>query len=374
MFSEKVALKIEDNIRSRDLYLLGDRYGLDLPPLGRRATAAEREEEFVSTLISRIPGLRLLTRPSERAYVTYLNVLRSQVFDYWANRAINSGITPTDNPMHFRQLAKFINASTGRGNMTFGDAAPYLNAAFFSPKLTVARFEYPYRLAKNSVLGPINAAYLKARGKPLTSEAQGRMLMARFAARQIVANGVFVMGTAYMLKVASDTFGWDVEMELDPRSRNFMRVRIGKNKFIDMSGGMGPQLRLLTQIATGKTKDARTGKIGKTPVKVAITYWGASKLSPAGGTVMNVAEGKRFGGKPLTVGGVASDLVIPITMEQAYQAWQEEGMDGLWLMAPETLGMGVYIDERQQSAIAPRPPAPKKRRPRSRTPARTSPR
>jgi hypothetical protein len=346
--SEKVALKIEENIKSRDLYGLGKRSGLDLPTLGRRfVKMGEREEEFMSSIIQRIPGLRLLTRPSERAYVTYLNLLRSQVFDYWAKRAINVGITPHNNAAYFKQLAKFINAATGRGNMNFGDAAPWLNAAFFSPKLMVARFEYPYRLAKHGLLGPLRAGYQRATGAA-PSEYMAQELMARFAARQMIASATFILGTAYLLDLARRNWGWDVGVELDPRSRRFLRARWGKRTDVDIAGGLGPQARIVTQIASGQTKDPHTGKIGKTSPIVASAYYLAGKAAPTPRVILNIRQGKRFGGKPLTIGGTAVDLVVPITFEQAYDSWQTHGAEGMWLMVPEVLGAGVYIEQEKK--------------------------
>jgi hypothetical protein len=93
-----------------------------------------------------------------------------------------------------------------------------------------------------------------------------------------------------------------------------------------------------------QTKHPHTGKIGKTSPAYASFYYLTGKAAPTPRVVMNIWSGERFGGKPLTIGGTVADLTVPITFEQLWEAWQVHGSQGLWLMAPEILGAGVYIE------------------------------
>src|SRR6185503_6638525 len=101
----------------------------------------EREEAFQGApYVEKIPIIGAGVAASERAYVGYLNKLRWDLFNMYADRFEEQGKTFENNEKLYKGLSSFINSSTGRGNMQgIEAAAPILNWFLFASRLISSR-------------------------------------------------------------------------------------------------------------------------------------------------------------------------------------------------------------------------------------------
>ncbi len=135
---------------------LAEDSGLFLASLADENSLTEREEAFMSRLFSDDKAFKnnalekarqLVTAPirmSERAYVTFLDSLRIQAFTRLAQQvhAYNLRKGKEDTSAQYEGIAAFVNYATGRGDLgKFNDAAPYLNATFFSARYWASRLQ-----------------------------------------------------------------------------------------------------------------------------------------------------------------------------------------------------------------------------------------
>lgn len=334
--SEEVARAIDDAIRTRPNADLAEDAGLYLAPRGV-ADLSAREEAFMSKLAEKIPGVEI----SQRAYVTFLNKLRSEVFDTVYDGWIREGrrVTKTD----IEELARYINVATGRGSlpafMSKGNRGAILNALFFSPRFVTSRFEIA-----RSLLSP---------SAPVRKQAWRDF-------------GLYVGPRATVLGLGAAAGLWAVET--DPRSSDFGKVRIG-NVRVDPWGGWQPVIRYMAQLVTNRRKVLKTGEIA--PVGLGERDWldgasrtllrfGRSKLSPPAGAVADVAAGRTFVGDDVTVLGTARRLVTPLIVDSVMEANSEVGL--FWaipLAIVEGLGAGVQAFDATESPGQPSSPKPK---------------
>ena len=291
----------------------------------RGGVLGEREEAFLSTWASIIfPWVR----GSERAYATFLNKLRWDTMDdivrksevHLGENKAGLGNELTDETLN--NLAKYINAATGRGPMPkdLKFITEIMNAFLFSPRLLTSRFAAPiyagkafYGLGKELMASgmspdafqilrsklPVNAKILGAGDEitdisRLTDEAikgnpaalNAYKVMVGEVARQMAA--WFGMGMTFMIlaKAAHET-GLPVDVGLDPRSSNFGKIRVG-NVRADIWSGYSQIARALYQLSTSLVDEAetisvQTGKIRPTSAEDIIRQFVRSKFAPTVG-------------------------------------------------------------------------------------------
>lgn len=245
--------------------------GLFLHETGSSLVA--REEAFISKLSKRIPGINI----SERTYTTYLNKVRCDVFDSIVAGWEKSGKKITE--LDEKELARFINRATGRGELWFGEyktgarklATPYgglANLMFFSPRLQTSRLLLPLSLFSKSPA------------------------VRKVAARDL---GAFVgTATGILALLAQHP---DIEVETDYRSTDAGKIKIGKTH-IDLSAGFNPFIRMFWRISTGEKLSLAGRPIPKRPISTIIETI-RQKLSPVAGEVWNVAAQETYAGEPL---------------------------------------------------------------------------
>jgi hypothetical protein len=317
--SEKAFGEIENSIRAHRFFDLSETAGLERTfRVGAGIKASAREEAFMTSLAQQIPGIRM----SERAYVGYLNKLRSDVFYKVASDWEGMGKTMVD----YQELANFINVATGRGNLGkfSGKTAELLNVMFFSPRFVVSRPQYIWQGVQSL---DSNRA---------TSALWARSTVAAFG------SSMTLLGLMKLIPGA--------EVELDPRSSDFGKGRIGKTRF-DFFGGFQPLFRYTAQITTGKRKTS-TGKERIIDRQDAIEKLIQSKLSPAAGLAADIITGTTFTGQefPGTEAGAFTEQMynrlVPMFIQDLEDAVEAEGPIGLLMAAPGVLGVGVQSYER----------------------------
>jgi len=233
-------------------------------------------EKFASRIAGKIPGVSR----SERAFAMGGNYIRGlKILEIANNR---KGKITTDK--QWKHIGHIVNILTGEGDpKAFGKYGPALNAVFFAPRLAEARFR--------SITDLVNLKHwIDPEWRPAS----------RILAYHV---GSFVGFNLGMLGWMSLVPGVDIEH--DPRSTDFGKIRIGDTR-IDFWGGYLPLVRLVTHLAT-KERKTRAGRIVPQEWADTITKFLQSKLGPAPGYLIDLMKGETFYGD--YVGLEANSLV-----------------------------------------------------------------
>jgi hypothetical protein len=315
MFSDKGADIVEAGIRARKFYQKGVDYGLyTAPQVTKNALTsqvlAHGEEAFMSNFMNKIP----FVKASNRGYVAGLNELRSRVWNNALEVWEKAGLKPS--VQDYTEMAKLINAATGRGQLgVLSKAAPLANAMLFSPRLIASRLQLPTLLMSPSKL--VRAEAWKTMGA-------------------FLGVGGSILGAVSLLP--------DVTVEKDPRSADFGKIKVGNTR-LDIWTGYVQYLRLLAQIATGERKTS-IGTIEPLTRGDILSRFGRSKLSPAAGLFVDIMTEKTYAGEDMSLeGGFLKDQIFqrmaPLAMQEMYETIKQEGAIGSVLAAPGFLGVGT---------------------------------
>ena len=277
--------------------------GLDITEWGT-ATLSTREESALSTLAERIPIIGRGVKWSNRTYTTMSNQLRINVFDSTARNWERVGMSWADNPEAYTKLASFLNHATGRGTIpkSWEAQVPLLNAAFFSPKFQISRFQVPI-----DAIGSINNAPIR-----------------KLIAKDLVA--YVTAGTGAMALLALDP---ENKVELDPRASSFGKVKRGNTQY-DFFGGYAQIARLVAQGITGTAKTA--GGIQEADRLKIIGRFLRTKLSPAGAGAVDTLSGETLMGDELSLTATSLEEQLwkrtaPMVWQDIYDAIQYQGFD-----------------------------------------------
>ena len=317
--NDSYARRLDTRIRTRDGHKLGESAKLELTTLGD--DIGPHEEAIRSSLSDYVPGIA----QSNRAFTTFLNLQRSQIFDIMAASA------PKSTPAEARALAHFVNVASGRGEWkALEPAMRVASSVIWSPKLLLSRFQL---LTGQSMVG---------------GTARTRKLIAKEYARSLVGLGAFYGA----VQLAGMAFNDDKKptVELDPRSADFGKVKMGNTR-LDPLAGLGQVTRLVSTVVSGEKKTA-SGKI--VPIRGEnVPYKGdttsstigrflQTKLSPTISTPLNFLSGSDAVGKPVTASSAAADLVTPLSLGDIYGVMLEQGVPkGTAISLISIFGMGL---------------------------------
>lgn len=314
MTSQRKQFQIEQEILARKNYPLYQQSKLYLAEHG--ASLSKMEEAYMSRLADKIPGVAA----SQRAYTTFLNKLRADSFDAMAASLGKNGMVT---PAEAIAISNFINVATGRGKLGLSDrTAVGLNTVFFAPKFVASRFQI---IAGQPFYGG------NTRTRLAIAEEYGR----------------FLAGAAVVYTLGSLA---GAEIEHDPRSAEFGKLRFGEER-LDPLGGLLQVTVLTSRLATGETKKGK-GKIvpirgddipfGSGNSADVIARFLRTKLAPVPGTLVDLASGKNVVGEDVTPLSAAGKLVVPISFGDIYQAMQNQGIPkGVAMAILSEFGMGL---------------------------------
>ncbi len=316
--------------------VVGDGFKLsEIPLIGKRLPERVGNVKIGEFKIGgkKIGNLGLITR-SERAYVAYLNSLRVETFRLMRNQLEADGFTPANSPEVYKGLANFINNATGRGSFSNENLAQSLNLAFFSPRLMASR--------ANMLLNPIWYGKLPKR--------------VRYKA--LADMGKFVVATGSMLALA---YANGAEVELDPRSSDFWKIRVGDKRW-DVGAGFSQWFRLAAQVlmnqskstSTGDIKDLGGGRYGARSRADVIGGFFRNKLSPVPAYLYNYADEKDSMGKPFDPVEAIPNNLLPLVWQDTWKAIEQDGVgSAASTFVPAMFGVGVqsYSDIKE-----PKPP------------------
>lgn len=246
---------------------------------------AAKEEAFMNNIAQKIPfaGTRLIAG-SERAYVLFLNKIRADIFNQGVEAFEANGKTFENNPELYKALASHVNNITGRGGLHphVEVASPLLNSIFFAPRLVSSRI--------NLLTNFMNPKfYMKV---PKEVRKMYFKDMAKF----------ILFGTSLLGLSAAAGAG----VEPDPRSSDGLKVKVGDTRY-DILGGFQQYIRLVSEMAMGNRKSAKTGEMqdlngqgafGETRGAV-LGRFVRSKLSPVPGMALDALSGRDLMGNKI---------------------------------------------------------------------------
>lgn len=314
---KRYARHLEDIAESSRYATLRRNAKLDITEWGLAGISA-REEPFLSSWAELIPGVKW----AERTFTTMSNQLRINVFDDIARNWESAGMSWSSHPEEYTRLAAFLNHATGRGTIParYAKITPELNATFFSPRFQISRPQVVY----DAFVSLKNPA----------------------ARKVIIGDTVKFVGTGTAtLWLLSQIEG--VEVELDPRSSDFGKVRYGDTRY-DFWAGYSQIARLIAQAAAAQQKATGTDQLYNISPAEVINRYVRTKLSPPAGLTWDVLTGQTFLGEEMVfeetfIGKEALKRTVPMVMQDIYDAIRFQGLDGALPITSTTAFFGVSV-------------------------------
>jgi hypothetical protein len=177
---------------------------------------------------------------------------------------------------------------------------------------------------------------------------------ARIAAIRQLTGSLLVTGS--LLSLGKLVGG---KVETNPTGTNIGKVQFG-NSTIDMTGGNGAYVRLLSQIISGKEKSStgkitnlgapimtttKTGKTEKTPFTAPTRLdqfieYGRDHLSPVVSTLVDWAAGSNVVGQPFSWKQEAYQNLTPLVGQAFFDMYQNDRQtfDKVWPLVPSIFG------------------------------------
>lgn len=315
--SDKVSNQINEEIFNHpDAWRIG-RSKLELSSLDGGLTRGEEEYARSTKFLDKIPLIGAGVRASERAFVTFVNLVRFQALLKYSGTVRNG--SPTNEEMVI--MGSAINILSGKGDFGKNSGAiPLLNAIMLAPRYTLSQFQ--------TLAGvPI----WRARNSP-----EVRNLIIKQYARMLSSFGLL---TAMML-----WFGFDVEE--DPTSTDFLKFRKERTR-LDFGTGLLQPIVLLSRAAAQQVKSPVTGKVSPFSFET-IAQFGRGKLSPLTAMAIDITVGKDVVGRKVTVRtvegvkDVAFNRLMPISIQDITEVLKEQGLDDAAIFGLlSILGQGV---------------------------------
>jgi len=270
-------------------------------------------------LVERIPGVAM----SNRAYATFLNQIRVELFDMFL--ADSSDPTGTD-VAKLREIADLVSVMTGRGPA--GKHAETLSAFLYAPRFLSAAAELatPYGILKKQ-------------------SGESRMRTMKQYARML--GSLTIIYAIHALFRSPD----DPPVETDPRSADFGAITIGSFKFNPINWTR-PVITTLARLLSGQQKTAEgitnlrgkwlpfaTEKERKMPVPFGqgmenvMTRFVRSKAHPIWSTIWTATTGFEFSGERATTAGLAAGAFSPIAMREVWEAYHIEDWDAASILS-----------------------------------------
>lgn len=337
-FSQTRADNWLEDFRSSPGYELAKQSGLAITETNNVDVTA-KEEEFMTNIAEEIKKVPVVGKVvgaiiggAERAYSGYLNKMRADVFSHGVELLQNDGITPVNNIKAYKALAAYINAGTGRGNLpeSMKLATGVLNQVLFSPRLMASRIEL--------LTNPVNPKFWAR-----TPRAVRQMYVRDLAGFLGFGASMIGLAASYAALTDDDEF----HIEDDPRSTDYGKIRYGDKRY-DIWGGFQQYVRLMARIISGESVSS-TGNVtpldgtsysGRTRL-TELAQFVRGKLSPIAAYGINAIDGKDMMGVPFDAVESAGEMLWPLTIQDTWEAFRDEGPSALatvWL--PTTFGVG----------------------------------
>lgn len=270
------------------------------------------EEAFPTSLMEKIPGVGRAYKATEVAYNAAAIRMRLRLGKYNLEMFSKAGIDISD-PQVLDTLSELVSSMTGKGQISSAVQGA-LGNWYFSVKLFTSMID--------TVWMPVKFA-AKGIGMPGTS-AYDAMLRKTYR-KAAMQSAKPLIGWAGLLGAAS-MFGVS---SLDPRDKRFGKVVGTNGQAFDITGGNLTFWGGITKIVSGKQYDPVKG-VWIENSQLSGSKWGqvmetvfSNRLSPVPALVRDAVNGEHFGGEPITMTSIASNLIVPISVKNVF----EEGFE-----------------------------------------------
>lgn len=295
-----------------------------------------QEEAFPTSILQDIPGLGALFRASEETFNVAIQQARANLFDVLWDKSNHSNYLMSG-------AGDFINSLTGRGKaIRDPEFSGWLNILLFSPRLLNSNIEIFTNVITKmpSMMRWGNATK------------QGDWIKHK----QFMASIQFFLGEAIIAILANALLGDDESddgVEFDPRSSDFMKIRVGNTTY-DITGGAAAVAVLFARATTLERKSGE-GKINKIQgAGQLVEQFLSGKFSPLVRTAIDAndligwGDGKDFTGEPMTVQKFFTNRA-PISIQNAFDEGYKNDKERIVATLADFFGIGTTTYERSNS-------------------------
>lgn len=247
-FSKQELRNMKARILGDPVYAIAEKSGLRMP-LYETALFKKEEITMFNKFKSKNPiakGINETLGFFER-YVASLAQSRFDLFKEYIEASKALGKDVSKGSKEAEEIASAINQISGSANLgRFEKFVPEGNVLLFSIRLLTSKF-------KNLLLTPVEV--VEHYGSRIIGK-EPRLSKTVVNAKMRATAGI--LGASASLATLLTLSGYDVET--DPRSSDFMKVKIG-NRMQDISFGYGSYITFIARLMTGKTKTTEGGVI-----------------------------------------------------------------------------------------------------------------
>lgn len=339
LFSKQSQFDTAEKIRKHKMYQFAVTAGLSITEEEGKIT--RQEEAYMGRWAKKVPGIK----ESARAYTTFLNGIRFSLFNHMVSNLKGGQVTADE----AKVVARYVNAATGRADLgKYNKAAANMNMVFFAPRYVASRLQYLgmpfYVLGSRKISGRVKKA-----------------ILAEYA-RYAISMGSFLSLTVALGSLLTDDDDEKPTVEIDPRSTDFLKLKIGDTR-IDPMSGLSQIIVFPSKVLGGKEKtlggefrDLRGPGVeyGKRDTLRVIWDFIRSKMAPVPAAAMTATTvdwstgiGKDFLGEDIPVvafptkPSIVRDLFAPLSLREVGDAIQARGVPaGTAISILALLGMG----------------------------------
>jgi hypothetical protein len=350
MLSDKETFKLAENIRNDDMYQFAMTAGLSITEEEGKIT--KQEEAYMgrwARLGIGAPGTKLASvsktllfpvSASARGYMTFLNGIRFKLFKHMVANLGKGGQVTADEA---KVIAMYINAATGRSDLgPMMRWAEQANMLFFAPRFVASRFQYLgmplWLLGSRKVSGRVKKA------------------IAMEYIRHATGVGSFLALTVALGSLLGDDDEEKPTVSLDPRSSDFLKIKLGETR-IDPMSGLSQVMVLLGRIASGQRVGAdgevtdmrgENAPYGGLGVAGTVGNFARTKLAPVPGAAFDIANGENVVGQPVTPFLSLVNLFIPLSLREIKETAESRGIPQgslITLLSLHGMGASTYGPE-----------------------------
>ena len=299
------------------------------------------EEAFPSSLPEKIPILGRFFKGSETAFSGAALRMRADLADKYIKLANKQGLD-TLNKEEMEGIGHLVNSMTGRGSIgRLGVFGKEINAAFFSIK------------------------FLKSNFDTLTMhllDKKATKFVKKEAAKNLFKITAGIAGTLTLAELL-----FPDSVELDPRSVDFGKIKIGNTRF-DVTGGMGSLFVLANRLRPTKidgewgfwTKSSTSGeyyklnskKYGARTALDMLEDFFENKFSPLAGLGRDILKGEHFGGEDITPQSIIRNLTFPLSVQSMQELLADKDSAPLFIsLIMEGLGFSTQTYSKKKKKI-----------------------
>jgi len=160
------------------------------------------------------------------------------------------------------------------------------------------------------------------------------------------------MGTAIL---TAAKFSGAADVELDPRSADFGKLKIGDTR-LDIWTGYSQYARFIAELTTAQKKSTVAGRVYNVNRKDVIDRMIQTKLSPAAGLINDIFKGETYLGEDLppksakSLAWQAYQRMMPLAIQDLIDGFEQDGPIGGLISSAGIFGVGVvtYVNEVRQ--------------------------